>query len=199
MNMRSSDLVSLIGSRICHDLISPIGAIGNGIELIGLSGSGAGPEMALISESVNNAQARIRFYRVAFGAGNGGQNLSGAEAAEILRDVYGAGRLTVLWEPRGEVRRPDAKLVFLLIQCLESAMPHGGRITVGRDGQRWTTTGSAARFRPLPELWEFLRDPATKPEVTPDTIQFALAPLQALDLRRPIDLTFTPADIRIAF
>ncbi len=70
MNVRSSDLVALIGSRICHDLISPIGAIGNGIELIGLSGAGAGPEMALISESVTNAQARIRFYyRVAFGAG----------------------------------------------------------------------------------------------------------------------------------
>ncbi|MBL9060119.1 MAG: histidine phosphotransferase, partial [Mangrovicoccus sp.] len=120
--MRSNDLVALIGSRICHDLISPIGAIGNGIELIGLTGSGAGPEMALISESVTNAQARIRFYRLAFGAGKGGQNVTGAEAAEILRDVYGSSRLGVEWEPRGEILRPEAKLVFLLIQCLESAM-----------------------------------------------------------------------------
>ena len=128
MNMRSSDLVALIGSRICHDLISPIGAIGNGIELIGLTSSGGGPEMALISESVSNAQARIRFYRVAFGAGNAGQNVTGAEASEILRDVYGAGRVSIAWEPCGEIRRPEAKLAFLLVQCLESAMPQGGRI-----------------------------------------------------------------------
>lgn len=199
MNVRSSDLVALIGSRICHDLISPIGAIGNGIELIGLSGASAGPEMALISESVNNAQARIRYYRVAFGAGNAGQNLSGAEAAEILRDVYAAGRLTVIWEPRGEVRRPEAKLLFLLIQCLESAMPHGGRITVNHDGARWVVTGSAAKFRSLPELWDLLRNDPGDPEVTPDTIQFALATLQAHDLRRALDLGFSPAEIRVTF
>ncbi|MCA8879812.1 MAG: histidine phosphotransferase [Rhodobacteraceae bacterium] len=199
MNVRSNDLVSLIGSRICHDLISPIGAIGNGIELISLTGSGSGPEMALISESVNNAQARIRFYRIAFGASNGGQNVAGSEAAEIMRDIYGTGRLSVTWEPRGEVRRAEAKLLFLLVQCLESAMPHGGRIVVAASNGRWTTTGSAAKFRNLAEFWDLLREPSAEAEVGPDTIQFALAPLQAADLGRRLDLQISPTDIRIAF
>ena len=199
MNMRSSDLVALIGSRICHDLISPIGAIGNGIELIGLTSSGGGPEMALISESVSNAQARIRFYRVAFGAGNSGQNVTGAEASEILRDVYGAGRVSIAWEPCGEIRRPEAKLAFLLVQCLESAMPQGGRIAVRHDGRRWRLTGSAARLRILPECWELLTNPEARAEVTPDTIQFALAPIQAADLGRPIVVEIGTTDIALGF
>ncbi len=57
---QSPDLAALIGSRICHDLISPIGAIGNGLELLSMAGAG-GPEVALISDSVSNANARIRF------------------------------------------------------------------------------------------------------------------------------------------
>ena len=61
------NLASLIGSRICHDLISPIGAICNGLELMQLDGRPISPEMTLISESVNHANARIRFLRVAFG------------------------------------------------------------------------------------------------------------------------------------
>jgi histidine phosphotransferase ChpT len=62
------ELTSLIGSRICHDLISPLGAIGNGVELLAMSEVAKGPEMSLIAESVENANARIRFFRVAFGA-----------------------------------------------------------------------------------------------------------------------------------
>ena len=69
-----TDLNALLGSRICHDLISPIGAIGNGVELLIMDGATKGPEIALIAESVANASARIRFFRIGFGASgrNGG-------------------------------------------------------------------------------------------------------------------------------
>ena len=63
------DLAALIASRICHDLISPIGAIGNGVELLAMEPGGTLPEMALISESVANANDRIRFFRICFGRG----------------------------------------------------------------------------------------------------------------------------------
>ena len=75
------DLAALLGSRICHDLISPIGAIGNGLELLMMDGSAAGPEMALISESVGNANARIRFFRVAYGLAQGNQRLGRVQSA----------------------------------------------------------------------------------------------------------------------
>ena len=68
MSVDNANLAALVGSRICHDLISPIGAINNGLELLGMSGDMSGPELELISDSVANANARIRFFRIAFGA-----------------------------------------------------------------------------------------------------------------------------------
>ncbi len=81
------DLAALIGSRICHDLISPIGAIGNGVELLMMDGAAKTPELALIAESVANANARIRFFRVAFGAAGGDQRIAKGEVAGIIADM----------------------------------------------------------------------------------------------------------------
>lgn len=64
--------------------LSALGAIGNGVELLELSGLGDSPEMALISESVQNANARIRFFRVAFGAANAGQSVAEREVRAVL-------------------------------------------------------------------------------------------------------------------
>jgi len=82
------DLNALVGSRICHDLISPIGAIGNGVELLQMESAAQGPELALISESVTNANARIRFFRIAFGAAGRDQRIGRSEVAGILADLY---------------------------------------------------------------------------------------------------------------
>jgi histidine phosphotransferase ChpT len=64
----ATEIAALIASRICHDLISPIGAIGNGMELMALSSGQeqSSPELDLISQSVENANARIRFFRIGF-------------------------------------------------------------------------------------------------------------------------------------
>ena len=66
----ATEIAALIASRICHDLISPIGAIGNGMELMALSSGQeqSSPELDLISQSVENANARIRFFRIAYGS-----------------------------------------------------------------------------------------------------------------------------------
>ena len=63
------DLSALIGSRICHDLINPLGAIANGVELIALTVAEQTPEMLLFAESVEAANARIEFFRLAYGTG----------------------------------------------------------------------------------------------------------------------------------
>ena len=82
----SPDFSALIGSRICHDLVNPIGAIGNGVELMQMDGAVRGPELTLIAESVANANARIRFFRIAFGA-SGGQRVSKSEVLAVLSDL----------------------------------------------------------------------------------------------------------------
>ena len=92
MGQSNINLSALIGSRICHDLISPIGAINNGLELLDMSGRTSGPELDLIQESVGNASARIRFFRIAFGAA-GDQMMGRAEVVSILKDLMDRTRL----------------------------------------------------------------------------------------------------------
>ena len=86
MTRDTDDLTGLIGSRICHDLISPIGAIGNGLELLEMR-IGSSEELALVSESCRNANARIRFFRIAFGAAGAGQTIPGQDIASILAEM----------------------------------------------------------------------------------------------------------------
>jgi histidine phosphotransferase ChpT len=170
-----SDLAALLGSRICHDLISPIGAIGNGLELLMMEVGTRGPEMALISESVGHANARIRFFRVAFGAAAGEQRLGRAEVASIITDMTRGGRLSIEWHSGNDLSRGEVKIAFLLLMCLESAMAYGGRITVQVDGGRWQITGDATKLRIEPALWAVLADPTAAPEITPAVVHFPLA------------------------
>lgn len=193
------DLAALIGSRICHDLISPIGAISNGVELLAMDGSIKGPEMALISESVANANARIRFFRIAFGGAGSDQRIGRPEVQAILSDLTRGGRLSVVWNGPAELPRREVKLVFLLIQCLESALPFGGRIEVTSDGPHWSVTGEGTKLKPDAALWQGLSGEGPAVEVGPAQVQFALAPVEAARIGRPLKVTMTDSRIAVAF
>ena len=195
----SRDLNALLGSRICHDLISPLGAIGNGVELLTMSGAGAAPEIALIAESVDNANARIRFFRIAFGLASPGQGLGASQVRAILKDFYQASRLTVTWQSEGDSLRREVKLSFLLLLCLESAMPWGGRVTVQREGDKWLLSGTADRMSVSPEMWQLLSDPAAEVELTSANVHFALAPEAARELDRALDARVEDGLISLTF
>ena len=170
----SRDLSALLGSRICHDLISPLGAIGNGVELLTMTGTALSPEMSLIAESVENANARIRFFRVAFGAAQPGQSVSSGEIRSILADLERAGRMSYQWDPAGDLPRASVKLVFLLLQCMETSMPRGGTVQITLIGKRWEVRGQATQFRVDETLWSLLVDPADDIPVEPANVHFAL-------------------------
>lgn len=188
MNGTAPDLNALLVSRICHDLISPLGAISNGIELLHMSGVGESPEMALISESVENANTRIRFFRVAFGAALPGQGIGQSEIASIL-GALSAGRLKFDWQVPGPAQRTEVKLCFLLIQCLESALPWGGRITVTHTGTAWRIEGQAERIRPLPDLWPIVTGQGTGAGIDASQVHFPLAERAAAEIGRTIALS----------
>ena len=85
------DVLELACSRICHDLVSPIGAINNGVELCqDVAGGTADEAMALIAESGRRAAARLQTFRLAFGAA-GGQPGLGADAVRAAMQPYFAG------------------------------------------------------------------------------------------------------------
>lgn len=193
------DLTALVGSRICHDLISPIGAIGNGVELMMMDGSTRGPEIALIAESVANANARIRFFRIAFGAASSEQRIGRAEVTAVLSDITRGGRLVIEWQSPPDLPRPAVKLAFLLIQCLETAMPFGGRITVGHDAAAWTLTGQAARLKVDADLWGLLSGRNPAPAITAAQVHFALVPEELRRHKRALTVATTETEISLTF
>ena len=176
MTTAQIDIAALIGSRICHDLISPLGAIGNGVELLGMAGAVDGPEMALISESVINANARIRFFRIAFGAARGGQMIGRDETLSILQDMSTGSRVRVEWDSDANLLRQEVKLAFLLIQCFETALPYGGTIVVKQDQDGWSLHCNAEKMNIDTSIWELLVPTGIEKEISPAEVHFALVP-----------------------
>jgi histidine phosphotransferase ChpT len=169
------DVSALIASRICHDLISPIGAIGNGVELLTMEPGGATrPEYALISASVANANARIRLFRIAFGSATSDQRIPRNEVLSILTDLGHAGRITFAWTSQGDLSRREVRLVFLLLLCLETVLPFGGRVEVTQTESGWTIRAEAQRTKVDPALWALLSEPAAEVQVEAGKVQFVL-------------------------
>lgn len=200
MTKPQPDLADLLASRICHDLISPVGAIGNGVELIELAGGQGGPELQLIAESARNASARLRLFRIAFGAARPQQSVAGAEMAAILGAVYGGPRLRCHWQAADGMPRPLARLVALAVLCLESALPGGGEITVETGGGSWKVTARGPGVRLDEPLLRQLEGEAPAPEV-PDAahVQFALAPRAAAACGRRISVEKGDDALRLLF
>ncbi len=192
------DLAALIGSRICHDLISPIGAINNGLELLGMAGQTSGPELNLISESVDNASARIRFFRLAFGAA-GPQDVAVQEVRQVLRDLCANTKLTIRWDSDAPARRDDVRLAFLAEQCLETAMPYGGEIEISRDESGWTVRGLSDKFNVNQPLWSMLADGNIPEDLAPAHVHFALLAVHSREENRRLRTTLDAYEITIRF
>jgi len=197
MGDNNVNLASLIGSRICHDLISPIGAISNGLELLDLTGGAEGPEMDLIADSVGNAGARIRYFRIAYGSA-GNQMMARAEVVSILGDMGRGGRSTVQWHPSEQQSRAEIRLVFLALQCLETTMPYGGHVEVTVEDGEWCVTGEAEKLNIDTGLWDFF-GARGEAEITPALVQFALLPAIASDLGRLVRMEQDERRITVRF
>lgn len=200
-----TELSALVGSRICHDLISPLGAIGNGMELLAMAADGApgGPgaeELALINDSVARANARIRLFRLAFGAAAQGVEIAGQELRDILGDCYGGSRLGVVAEPPVALPRPLARTALLAVLCAETALPHGGQIRLAAAGAGMTLSAEGPRLALEPRLWgPILEGRAPDGEISAAEVQFALLPRAARESGRRLSLDHGETTLNLAF
>lgn len=197
-NARSADLGGLIGSRICHDLISPIGAISNGLELLALA-QPSSPELQLINESVVSASARIRFFRIAFGLARRDQTLAGREIAAVLDELPLWSRLSATYPAADDLGRQEARLMFLLILCAENALPAGGRLVITRDSGRGRITGTGRRIHPPDDAVARAIETGVSDGLGPDRIHFAMAAQAAHDLKRQVDYASGEDGVTITF
>jgi histidine phosphotransferase ChpT len=193
------DLPALVGSRICHDLISPIGAIGNGVELMSLTDDNSDQEIALITESVENANARIRFFRIAFGAASSDQMINRAEVVSVLTATAIGGRFDYTWEIEDQQPRSNVRAAFLAIQCLETALPAGGDITIKHSDGKWDVTATGPRFKIEHPLWDALGTPDMGHAFTAATVQFALLPQVTKAAGRILDAAHFDDRITISY
>ncbi|MEA1071307.1 histidine phosphotransferase family protein [Sphingomonas sp. LY160] len=140
--MNAIDLASLMCSRLCHDLLSPVGALNNGIELLA---DEQDPEMRercmeLLADSARVTANKLKFFRLAFGAGGGfGDEIDTAEARAAVDGLYGAEkRIELGWMiDGGKLPKGAVKLLLNLAMIAGDALVRGGRLDVGaerRDG-----------------------------------------------------------------
>jgi histidine phosphotransferase ChpT len=132
LTLAGPDLAALLCSRVCHDVISPVGAINNGLELLDEGGADA-DAMELIRTSALNASVRLKFARLAFGAsGSVGASIDTGEAERAAKDFAAAEKKTeVVWNgQRAIIAKNRVKLLLNLFLVAYSSIPRGGLIEV---------------------------------------------------------------------
>lgn len=132
LTLTGPDLAALLCSRVCHDVISPVGAINNGLELLDEGGADA-DAMDLIRTSALNASVRLKFARLAFGAsGSVGASIDTGEAERAAKDFAAAEKKTeVTWiGPRAIIAKNRVKLLLNLFLVAYGSIPRGGSIEV---------------------------------------------------------------------
>ena len=136
--MKSHEFASLLCSRLCHDLLSPVGALNNGIELLADEHD---PEMRarcmdLLGESARASANKLKFFRLAFGAAGGfGDEVDTREARVAIEGLFGGdGRIQLGWivdEPT--MSKPALKVLLNLVLIAGDALVRGGRLDVGAE------------------------------------------------------------------
>ena len=132
------ELAALIASKICHDVINPVGAIFNGIEILDENKDPDSKAYALqmIRNVVEQASARLQFARFAFGAaGSAGSVIDLTLAEQITRGFVGTGKHKLSWNgPPGFMSKDKVKLLLNLVAAAVTALPRGGDIKVDVHG-----------------------------------------------------------------
>jgi histidine phosphotransferase ChpT len=167
-------VLELVASRICHDLVSPVGAVSNGVELLQELGEDAGEEaMKLIADSAHQAGVRLKAFRLCYGAAGTDKNVGFKDIREVFADLIKSGRVQAEFEPEMGVKFPAPPRGFLKcllnLFILAEECNHGeGKIQVtaldGNTGVKVLVTGKNPSFRVGAEA-------ALKGETPPDELE----------------------------
>lgn len=152
------DLAALLCSRVCHDLISPVGAIVNGLEVLEEEKDQATKTFALdlIKKSATTASAKLQFCRIAFGAaGSAGAQIDTGDAEKISRGFLEDDKTKLSWKlPRVLLAKNRVKLLLNMLLIAGQTIPRGGLLTVEPIGTgdtmgiKITAAGANAKVSP---------------------------------------------------
>lgn len=165
------EFAALISSKICHDVIGPVGAINNGLEILDEDDNAEAKNYALnvIRNVTEQASARLQFARFAFGAaGSAGAMIDLGTAEQISRGFLGNGKHKLIWKGLpGHMAKDRVKLLLNLLASAITALPRGGEIELAITGSLqaplFTLTCRGTGARPPQHLPEFVAGGATPP------------------------------------
>jgi histidine phosphotransferase ChpT len=156
VTLEGLDLAALLCSRVCHDLISPVGAVVNGIEVMEDDADEQTKQFAieLIKKSATTASARLQFCRIAFGAaGSAGASIDTGDAEGVARGMMEDDKTKLTWKvTRVLLPKNRVKLLLNLLLMAGGTIPRGGNLTVEGIGEgdtmgfKITSTGMNARI-----------------------------------------------------
>jgi histidine phosphotransferase ChpT len=156
------DLAALLCSRVCHDLISPVGAVVNGLEVLEEAKDEETKNFALdlIKKSANTASAKLQFCRIAFGAaGSAGAQIDLGDAQTTARGFLEDEKTKLAWNlPRELLAKNKVKLLLNMLLIAGQTIPRGGQLTVDPVGAgeamgfKVTAAGTNAKFLPAVPL-----------------------------------------------
>ncbi len=157
-------LTSLLCTRLCHDLVGPVGAMNNGMELLSDTTGGLETDVIdLLRRSAGEAARRLRFFRAAYGVpGRTGDDGGIAEARTVAQTFFEESKITLDWP--GDTPPPaaaaDARSIQLLLNmvlCAAETLPRGGKIAVRSSAGADGVTMSVAAAGPAIKVSDALR------------------------------------------
>ena len=166
-------VMELLSSRICHDLISPVGAINNGIELLEEMGAQLGEEaVRLIGHSAQQASRRLRLFRLCYGGAGADKNLTCTDVLLTARDYLAGSRVSIDWDETAlrllPVPRGTPKVLLNVVLLMVETLVHGGEIKITHNEENRTliliADGRGAGLRD--EAWPALRGEVSVEDLT---------------------------------
>lgn len=176
MTIAPVDFASLLCSRLCHDLLSPVGALNNGLELLA---DETDPDMRqrcidLLGESARASANKLKFFRLAFGAAGGfGDAVDTREAKAAIEGLYGDnGRIEIGWMvEEATMSKTAIKVLLNMVLIAGDALVRGGRLDIGAELDGYKTEIAVRAEGPRivldPELRKALTGGVTAAELTP--------------------------------
>jgi histidine phosphotransferase ChpT len=146
------DLAALLCSRVCHDVISPVGAIANGLELMDdpdIDADMKKTALDMVKSSAKTATAKLKFCRIAFGAsGSAGALIDLSEAGEVAKGFIGDEKAKLEWNvPRENRPKQEVKLLLNMLLMAIAGIPRGGVITVAVAGREFSIHAKGERAK----------------------------------------------------
>jgi histidine phosphotransferase ChpT len=196
------DLAALLCSRVCHDVISPVGAITNGLELLEVEDDESMRQMAmdLVRKSARQASAKLKFCRIAFGAaGSAGAMIDMGEAGDVAKAFVGEEKIRLDWQvPRENRPKLQVKLLLNMMLIAMSSIPRGGIVTVAAADEGFTVRASGEGAKIFEKTEHVLKGTAPLEEIDARLIQPYYARRLAEAAGLPLAMSLDGADVLVS-